>query len=151
MTRMHFFMYQSAPSIVFEILIFSKNHENKADNARRWLGMNAEDNLDLFGTQVVHTNAPETIFAKSEVIIWQSADWWFWKKSLFFRDTRHNQQHDAKNRLSISSPSSEKLLAEVESVKKNWPNFYNYSSAILRLKTTDMITLTLVVLEISLK
>ena len=42
----------------------------------------------------------------------------FWKKSLFFRDTRENPEHDAKNRLSISITGSEKTLAEIESVKR---------------------------------
>ena len=45
----------------------------------------------------------------------------FRKKSLFFRDTREHLEHDAKNRLWISITSSEKTLAEIESVKKNWP------------------------------
>ena len=89
---MHFFMYQSAPSIVFEKLIFSKNHENKADNARGWLEMNAEENFDQFGT---HMNPPVPVHAP---IRWlrtnrkSSADHHvtdhFRKKSLFFRDTR---------------------------------------------------------------
>ena len=42
----------------------------------------------------------------------------FRKKSLFFRDTRDHQEHDAKNRLSIPTTSSEKPLAEIISVKK---------------------------------
>ena len=42
----------------------------------------------------------------------------FRKKCLFFRDTRDNQEHDAKNRLSIPGHSPEKLLAEVLSLKK---------------------------------
>ena len=37
----------------------------------------------------------------------------FRKKSLFFRDTRDNQKHDAKKRFSIPVPSSEKPLAEI--------------------------------------
>ena len=42
----------------------------------------------------------------------------FRKKSLFFRDTRDNQELDAKNRLSIPVPSSEKPLAEIHELKK---------------------------------
>ena len=42
----------------------------------------------------------------------------FRKKSLFFRDTRNNQEYDAKNRLSIPGPSPEKLMAEIYSFKK---------------------------------
>ena len=42
----------------------------------------------------------------------------FRKKSLFFQDTRDNQEYDAKNRLSIPGPSPEKLMAEVYSFKK---------------------------------
>ena len=38
---------------------------------------------------------------------------------LFSRDTIDNQEHDAKNRLSIPVPSSEKLMAEVIRLKKN--------------------------------
>ena len=43
----------------------------------------------------------------------------FRKKSLFFRDTRENQEYDAKNRLSIPSPSPEKPVAEIARLKKN--------------------------------
>ena len=39
----------------------------------------------------------------------------FRKKSIVFRDTRDHQEHDAKNRLSIPSPSPEKLVAEIGS------------------------------------
>ena len=42
----------------------------------------------------------------------------FRKKFVFFLETRYNLEHDAKNRLSIPSPSSEEPMAEVESVKK---------------------------------
>ena len=45
----------------------------------------------------------------------------FRKKCLFFRDTRDNQGHDAKNRLSIPGPSSEKLVAEIIPLKKIRP------------------------------
>ena len=43
---------------------------------------------------------------------------YFRKKSLFFRDTRDNQEHDAKKRLPIPGPSSEKPLAEIHRLKK---------------------------------
>ena len=36
----------------------------------------------------------------------------FRKKMIIFRDTRDHQEHDAKNRLSIPSPSPEESLAE---------------------------------------
>ena len=42
----------------------------------------------------------------------------FRKKSLFFLDTRDHQEHDTKNRLSIPSPSPEKLMAEIHELKK---------------------------------
>ena len=42
----------------------------------------------------------------------------FREKSIVFRDTRDSQEHDAKNRLSIPSPSSLEPVVEVESVKK---------------------------------
>ena len=42
----------------------------------------------------------------------------FRKKSLFFRDTREHPEHDAKNRLSLPSPSPEKPLAEIHELKK---------------------------------
>ena len=42
----------------------------------------------------------------------------FRKKYLFFRDTRDNPEHDAKNRLSIPRPSPEKLMAEIDRLKK---------------------------------
>ena len=45
----------------------------------------------------------------------------FRKKSLFFRDTRDHSEHDAKNRLSLHSPSPEKPLAEIDELKNNRP------------------------------
>ena len=45
----------------------------------------------------------------------------FRKKSLFFQDTRDNQEYDAKNRLSIPGPSPEKLMAEIDRLKENRP------------------------------
>ena len=42
----------------------------------------------------------------------------FRKKAIVFRDTRDHQEHDAKNRLSIPSPSSEKPVAEIDQLKK---------------------------------
>jgi len=44
------------------------------------------------------------------------------KNSLFFRDTRDHPEHDAKNRLSLHSPSPEKPLAEIDELKNNRPN-----------------------------
>ena len=41
----------------------------------------------------------------------------FRKKSLFFRDTREHPEQDAKNRLSLSSPSPEKPLAKIDELK----------------------------------
>ena len=67
--------------------------------------MNAEDDLDLFGTHVVHTNAPETIFQQNRKSSYGNQLIDDFEKNLFFRDTRHNQEHDAKVRLSIPSPS----------------------------------------------
>ena len=54
----------------------------------------------------------------------------FRKKSLFFRDTRDNQEYDAKNRLSIPSPSPEKLVAEIARLKKTdlTPNMHRVGS-----------------------
>ena len=43
----------------------------------------------------------------------------FRTKSIVFRDTRYNQEHDAKVRLSILSPSSEKPKAEIIQLKKS--------------------------------
>ena len=43
----------------------------------------------------------------------------FREKSLFFQDTRDNQEYDAENRLSLPGPSSEKLMAEIIRLKKN--------------------------------
>ena len=43
------------------------------------------------------------------------------KNSLFFRDTRDHPEHDAKNRLSLPSPSPEKPLAEIDELKNNRP------------------------------
>ena len=42
----------------------------------------------------------------------------FRKKSIIFLDTRDHQEHDAKVRLSIPSPSPEKLKAEIIQLKK---------------------------------
>ena len=43
----------------------------------------------------------------------------FRENSLFFRDTRDNQEYDAKDRLSIPGPSPEKPLAEIDRLKEN--------------------------------
>ena len=43
----------------------------------------------------------------------------FREKSLFFQDTRDNQEYDAENRLSLPGPSPEKLMAEIIRLKKN--------------------------------
>ena len=45
----------------------------------------------------------------------------FRKKSIIFRDTTDNQEHDAKNRLLIPGPSSEKPVAEIHQLKNNRP------------------------------
>ena len=45
----------------------------------------------------------------------------FQEKSLFFRDTRDNQEHDTKTRLSIPGPSPEELVAEIIPLKRNRP------------------------------
>ena len=45
----------------------------------------------------------------------------FREESLFFRDTRNYQEHDAKNRLSISGPSREKPVVEIIPLKRNRP------------------------------
>ena len=37
---------------------------------------------------------------------------------MIFRDTTDKLEHDAKNRLSIPSPSSEKPVAEIDQLKK---------------------------------
>ena len=42
----------------------------------------------------------------------------FRKKSIIFRDTTDNQEHDAKNRLLMPGPSSEKPVAEIAQLKK---------------------------------
>ena len=49
----------------------------------------------------------------------------FRKKLLFFLDTRNNQEHDAKNRLSIPGPSPEKPVAEIIPLKKNRPQRFD--------------------------
>ena len=49
----------------------------------------------------------------------------FRKKCIIFRDTRDHQEHDAKNRLSIPGPSSEKPVAEIAQLKKNRPKAMN--------------------------
>ena len=43
------------------------------------------------------------------------------KKSDTFRDTTDNQEHDAKNRLLIPGPSSDKPVAEIHQLKINQP------------------------------
>ena len=40
------------------------------------------------------------------------------RESLFFRDTTDNLEHDAKSRLSIPVPSSEKFMTEIIRLKK---------------------------------
>ena len=51
------------------------------------------------------------------------------KNSLFFRDTRDHPEHDAKNRLSLPSPSPEKPLAEIDELKNNRP--YDPNSCVI--------------------
>ena len=48
----------------------------------------------------------------------------FRKKSIIFRDTTDNQEHDAKNRLLIPGPSSEKPVAEIAQLKKTDLRFH---------------------------
>ena len=48
----------------------------------------------------------------------------FRKKSLFFRDTRDHQEHDTKNRLSVPGPNPEKLMAEIDELKKTDLNIF---------------------------
>ena len=55
------------------------------------------------------------------VLTWPSRDRPFSEKILIFRDTRDHPEHDAKNCLSLPSPSSEKPLAEIDELKNNRP------------------------------
>ena len=52
----------------------------------------------------------------------------FRKKSIIFRDTTDNQEHDAKNRLLIPGPSSEKPVAEIAQLKKTDLRHHSYES-----------------------
>ena len=84
--------------------------------------MNSGDDLDHFDTHIYPFLFTKVPTRRSWTHRKQSADHHvtddFWKKSIIFRDTREHQEHDTKIRLSIPSPSSEKPLAEVLSVKK---------------------------------
>ena len=56
----------------------------------------------------------------------------FRKKSIIFRDTTDNQEHDAKNRLLIPGPSSEKPVAEIAQLKKTDLNYFLRNSMLKR-------------------
>ena len=57
----------------------------------------------------------------------------FRKKSIIFRDTTDNQEHDAKNRLLIPGPSSEKPVAEIAQLKKTDLSLLNESDSAIEL------------------
>ena len=64
-------------------------------------------------------NLNQTTLGKTHHILYEknkdqvSRDRPFLEKTIVFRDRKDNQEHDAKVRLSIPSPSSEKLKAEI--------------------------------------
>ena len=83
--------------------------------------INPEDDLDQFDTHLdtfLNIKVPLRWYKTNRK---RSADHHvishFRKKSLFFWDTRDNQEYDAKTRLLIAGPSPEKLMVEIESVK----------------------------------
>ena len=87
--------------------------------------MNSEDDMDTFETHLdtfidtkVHLRRYKTNqkWSADHHVIGQ-----FRKKSLFFWDTRGNQEYTTKNRLLIPGPSPEKLLAEIHRLKNNRP------------------------------
>ena len=83
--------------------------------------MNSEDYLELF--EILQLPFPKGW--KFEIYmdrIWRWRHRSLPEKSLFFRDTRDHPEHDAKNRLSLPSPSPEKPLAEIDELKNNRPN-----------------------------
>ena len=88
----------------------------------KWLEMNSGDDLDHFDTPIYPFLFIKVPPWRSWTHRKQSADHHvtddFWKKSIIFRDTREHQEHDTKNLLSIPGPSSEKLMAEIDELKK---------------------------------
>jgi len=87
--------------------------------------MNSEDHMDQFDTHIdpfMGVKRPARLYWTNRK---RSADnhviGHFRKKSLFFRDTRDNPEHDARNCLSIPVPSAEKSLAEIIRLKENRP------------------------------
>ena len=94
--------------------------------------INPEDDLDQFDTHLakfLNIEVPLRLYKTNRK--W-SADHHvighFRTKSLFFWDTRDNQDYDAKNRLLIPGPSPEKLMAEIDRLKENRPyQFFAYT------------------------
>ena len=89
--------------------------------------MNSEGRMDQFDTHIdpfMGVKRPARLYSTNRK---RSADnhviGHFRKMSLFFRDTRNDQEHDVKTRLSIRVPSSEKPLAEIIRLKKNRPYY----------------------------
>ena len=84
--------------------------------------MNLEDGLGQFDTHIDSFMDIKVPLRRYKTYRKESADHQlsddFQKKPLFFRDTRDNQEHDTKTRLSIPGPSPEKPVAEIDQLKK---------------------------------
>jgi len=68
----------------------------------------------------------------------------FRKKSIIFRDTRDHHEHDAKNRLLIPGPSSEKPVAEIDQLKKTDLRGQSELRLKLRYKAVDRVSKALI-------
>ena len=84
--------------------------------------MNTLDDMDQFDTRIdpfwdIYVPLRRYLTYQKESADHQLTDH-FRKKSLFFRDTRDNREHDAKNRLPKPGPSPEKPVAEIIPLKK---------------------------------
>ena len=94
---------------------------DRLGSGQRWTRESIEIILTPIYTHLFIQKCPTTVLDIPEGISWSSADRSFSKKFLIF----HDAKHDAKNRLSLPSPSPEKPLAEIHQLKKNdlgrWP------------------------------
>ena len=102
-------------SMYFPYILKFWNVRNK--NNKISLGMNSEEFLESL-------EVAQHIFPKGWKFgiyidrIWRWRYWPLLEKFLFFRDIGEHPEHDAKNCLSLPSPSPEKLLAEIHELKK---------------------------------
>ena len=87
--------------------------------------------MGLYGYQMDPYRLPSSFLAISRSVWFAFMTDHFRKRSLCFRDTRDKQEHDTKKLMSIPGPSPEKLMAEIELLKKTDLNNGSYVGVII--------------------